>query len=251
MFSPERFHVSIPPSAIARSGPTRRQRLASPSRITASRSSADATSFSTSHAHSRTSANWRRFQTNPGTSRRTTIGSLPSEATVSLAKASVPPARIRPRDHLDGRHEQGRIEVVGADVRSGAPIASPIAVIENEEVFVATTASGGDLAHLAETAFSSSCSGSDSTTRSAPSAACAWSRASGDGHSPRPAPRGGGPCARAARARPRRAPARARGRARRARPRGRRARTRRRSGLPSGLPRRSPRARSWYGRLLG
>ena len=178
MLRPERFQVSMPPSATARSGPTRRQRRASPSRITASTSSALATPCSTSHAHSRTSANCSRFHTNPGTSRRTTTGSLPSATRVSVRELDRLGGGSLPGDHLDGRHQERRVEVVRPDRALGR--ADRLADRRDRERRGVRRDDGPPAplrAPARRTAvFSSRSSGRDSTRRSAPVAASPGSR---------------------------------------------------------------------------
>ena len=105
----------MPPSAAAANGPTCSQRRALPKRTTSSTASGVATPLSTIQSASRRSACCSRFQMKPGTSRCTSTGRLPQLATAARASSTASGRLCGARDHLDERHQQRRVPVVGAD----------------------------------------------------------------------------------------------------------------------------------------
>ena len=111
-------NVARPPRSAVASGPAAIQRGARPSDTAASMSAALATPVSSMCRHSRSTANWTRFQMNPGTSRWATSGTLPIAGATSRRSVGRPRGGRRARDDLHDARQMAGLE----EMQAGEPL---------------------------------------------------------------------------------------------------------------------------------
>ena len=165
-------NVRQPPrSAVAR-GPAAIHRGARPSDIAASMAAASATPASSMCRHSRSTANWIRFQMKPGTSADTS-GAFPIRATTSRSAATVAASVAGPATTSTTDVRCAGFRKWSPARRAGRAIASARSAIRRLDVLEATTASpASQRLHAAQqVALGLQVLGDVSTTRSAPATA--------------------------------------------------------------------------------